>query len=80
MEAWHNGRLFHHGPVLRVLPSVGLVWIQDGQTGTRRLLDVEALDIVRVGTGRQMGTGRRSHGRGEGPGMAADVLWFSSSP
>lgn len=85
IEAWHNRRLFHQGTVLRVLPSLGLFWIRDGQTGTRRLLDVEALDVVRVGAGQQAGTGQKLGARkrtgsgGEAPGAAADMLWFSSS-
>jgi hypothetical protein len=73
IEAWHNGRLFHRGPVLRVLPSVGLFWIQDERTGAPRLLDVEALDIVRPDAGRGTAGGR------EMPGLAPDMLWFSSS-
>lgn len=48
IEAWHNGRLFHKGPVERVLPSAGLFWIKDEKTGSRKLLDVEALKIVRA--------------------------------
>ena len=73
IEAWHNGRLFHQGPVLRVLPSVGLFWIRDGRTGTRRLLDIEVFDIVRSGAGK------RTTGSQDMPNPAPDVLWFSSS-
>lgn len=73
VEAWHNGRLFHRGPVLRVLPSLGLFWIQDGRTGTRRLLDVEAFEIVQVRGGRP------TAGAGGTPGRAADMPWFSSA-
>ena len=73
IEAWHNGRLFHRGPVLRVLPSVGLFWIRDGRTGTRRLLDVEALDIVKAGTGNRTADGL------DMAGLAPGKLWFSSS-
>lgn len=47
VEAWNNGRLHHHGKVIETYPSMGLFWILDARTGTRRLLDVEALDIVR---------------------------------
>ena len=73
IEAWHNGRLFHRGPVLRVLPSVGLFWIQDARTGARRLLDVEALDIVRANASRATAGGR------DMPALEPDMLWFSSS-
>lgn len=73
VEAWHNGRLFHRGPVLRVLPSVGLFWIRDGRSGSRRLLDLEAFDVVRVGAGN--GTA----GGGEMHGPAAGKPWFSSA-
>lgn len=48
IEAWHNGRLFHKGTVERVLPSAGLFWITDEKTGSRKLLDVEALKIIRA--------------------------------
>jgi hypothetical protein len=47
VDAWHNGRLHHHGRVIETYPSMGMFWILDARTGTRRLLDVEALDIVR---------------------------------
>ena len=73
VEAWHNGRLFHRGPVLRVLPSVGLFWIRDGRTGTRRLLDVEAFDIVRAAPGKRTADGQ------DIAGVAPGKLWFSSS-
>jgi hypothetical protein len=73
IEAWHNGRLFHRGPVLRVLPSMGLFWIQDGRTGARRLLDVEALDIVRADARRGTTGGRDT------PDREPNMLWFSSS-
>lgn len=46
VEAWHKGRLFHRGRVARVLPGTGLFWIEDLGSGTQRLLDVEALDVV----------------------------------
>ena len=46
IEAWHNGKLFHRGRVTDVVPSLELIWIRDARTGTRKLLDPEALDIV----------------------------------
>ena len=48
IEAWHKGRLFHRGRVTETIPSTDLFWIVDSRTGARKLLDVEALEIVRV--------------------------------
>ena len=48
IEAWHNGKLFHQGRVTHLVPALDLFWILDARTGTRRLLDPEALVIVRV--------------------------------
>jgi hypothetical protein len=48
IEAWHNGKLFHQGRVTDVVPQLDLFWILDARTGTRRLLDPEALEIVLV--------------------------------
>ena len=47
IEAWHNGKLFHRGRVMQTIPLMELFWILDARTGARKLLDVEALDIVR---------------------------------
>ncbi|MFJ5958318.1 hypothetical protein ACIQC5_20465 [Paenarthrobacter sp. NPDC092416] len=46
VEAWHNGRLYHRGTVLKVVAGTDVFWIQDAETGSRRLLDMEALEIV----------------------------------
>lgn len=48
IEAWHKGRLFHRGRVTETIPSTDLFWIVDSRTGARKLLDVEALEIVRL--------------------------------
>ena len=48
IEAWHKGRLFHRGRVEEKIPSTDLFWIVDARSGARRLLDVEALEIVKV--------------------------------
>lgn len=48
IEAWHNGRLFHRGEVIRTVAATDLFWILDERTGTRRLIDAEALVIVRA--------------------------------
>jgi hypothetical protein len=48
IEAWHNGKLFHKGRVTDVVRSLELIWIMDARTGTRKLLDPEAMEIIRV--------------------------------
>jgi hypothetical protein len=48
IEAWHNGKLFHRGCVSQTVASMDLVWIRDARTGARRLIDVEALVILRA--------------------------------
>src|SRR4051812_21984281 len=48
IEAWHNGKLFHRGVVTRTVSDVELFWIVDSRTGTRRLIDAEALVILRA--------------------------------
>lgn len=45
IEAWHNGKLYHRGRVTDVVPALELFWILDSRTGTRKLLDPEALEI-----------------------------------
>lgn len=47
IEAWHNGKLFHRGAVTRTVTGVELFWILDARTGARRLIDAEALVILR---------------------------------
>lgn len=47
VDAWHNGKLYHRGRVIQTYPSMGMFWILDARTGIRRLLDVDAWDIVR---------------------------------
>ncbi|MEV7607346.1 hypothetical protein AB0N65_18085 [Paenarthrobacter sp. NPDC089322] len=45
IEAWHNGRLYHRGTVLKTVAGTDLFWLQD-DAGKRRLLDMESLEIV----------------------------------
>ncbi|MET3369992.1 hypothetical protein [Arthrobacter sp. M2012083] len=45
IEAWHNGRLYHRGTVVKTVPGTDLFWLQD-ETGSRRLLDMESMEIV----------------------------------
>ena len=47
IEAWHNGKLVHRGRVTQTIPLMELFWILDARTGARKLLDIEALEIVR---------------------------------
>ncbi|MFI2565285.1 hypothetical protein [Paenarthrobacter sp. NPDC018779] len=49
IEAWHNGRLFHRGVVVKTIAGTGLFWLQD-ETGNRRLLDIESMDVVPAGS------------------------------
>ncbi|MEC5191402.1 MULTISPECIES: hypothetical protein [unclassified Arthrobacter] len=48
IEAWHNGKLFHRGKVIRTVRTTDLFWIVDARTGMRRLIDTEALVILRA--------------------------------
>lgn len=48
IEAWHNGKLFHRGEVIRTVAATDLFWILDERTGTRRLIDAEVLVVRRV--------------------------------
>ena len=48
IEAWHNGKLFHRGTVTQTVRDLDLFWIVDSRTGTRRLIDAEALVILRA--------------------------------
>jgi len=45
VEAWHNGRLYHQGTVVKTVTGTDLFWIQDA-AGNRRLLDMESMEIV----------------------------------
>lgn len=47
IEAWHNGRLYHRGTVVKTVTGTDLFWLQDN-TGSRRLLDMESMEIVTV--------------------------------
>jgi hypothetical protein len=48
IEAWHDGRLLHRGKVSQTLPSMGMFWIVCARTGARKLVDLEASEIIRV--------------------------------
>lgn len=48
IEAWHDGRRYNRGRVLQTVPSMGMLWLLDSGTGTRKLVDFEALVVRRV--------------------------------
>jgi hypothetical protein len=48
IEAWQAGRLLHRGRVSQTLPSMGMFWIVCARTGARKLVDLEASEIIRI--------------------------------
>ena len=48
VEAWHRGKLFHRGEVIRTVAATDLFWILDERTGIRRLIDAEVSVIRRA--------------------------------
>jgi hypothetical protein len=58
IEAWHQGRLLHRGKVSQTLPTMGMFWIVCARTGVRKLVDLEASEIIRVATSSNPGPGR----------------------
>ena len=48
VEAWHEGRRHNRGKVLQIVPSMGMFWILDTGSGTRKLVDFESLLIRRL--------------------------------
>lgn len=74
IEAWHNGKLFHRGRVTQTVSSMDLFWIVDSRTGARRLIDIEALVILRapgVQTPGPEAPGPQSPGSAAAPARAA---------
>ena len=71
IEAWHNGKLFHRGEVIRTVADTDLFWILDESTGTRRLIDTEALVIVRVAAPAAKHSTAATFGTMAGHGTAA---------
>lgn len=47
VEALRDGRVLHRGRVLAVVPAMELFWILDVRTGTRQLLDLDMLSVLR---------------------------------
>lgn len=48
IEAFQRNGLVHRGPVTEVAPELGLFWILDTLTGSRRRLDISDLEIMRM--------------------------------
>ena len=48
IEAFYEDTLMHRGPVTDTAPDYGLFWILDTLTGSRCLIDIFELDIVRI--------------------------------
>jgi hypothetical protein len=48
IEAFYKNTLVHRGPVTEVAPDLGLFWILDTLTGSRRVLDISELSILRL--------------------------------
>lgn len=48
IQAWHNGKIYHSGTVLRTFPSLGLITLSSSKATQTRLLDANVLQIVRV--------------------------------
>ena len=82
IEAWHNGRLFHRGEVIRTVAATDLFWILDERTGTRRLIDSEALVIVRaeVLAATAPKSGAAAAGRGSAAGTGLSGLPAAEAP
>lgn len=51
IEAWHDGRCHYRGKVLYAVPSMGMFWILDSGSGTRKLVDFETLLVRRIAEG-----------------------------
>ena len=67
IEAQRDGRVLHRGPVLAVVPALELFWISDAKTGTRQLLDLEMLSVLRCPVRAVPDTA--------GPDKAANPAW-----
>ncbi|WP_457973976.1 hypothetical protein [Arthrobacter sp. D1-17] len=47
VEAHHNGLLYYAGKVTETVPVLGMFWILEIRTGTRKLIDPLAYVVVR---------------------------------
>lgn len=80
IEAFYQNTLIHRGPVTDTDPEYGRVWILDTLTGSRCLLDIFELEIVRIPPPMaESGTGlfsRNAHQKETG----ATSYWRTVSP
>jgi hypothetical protein len=47
IEASYNGQPYYEGTVTETVPVLGMFWILEARSGTRKLLDPLALHVVR---------------------------------
>ena len=48
VEARYNGLMYYQGKVTETVPVLDMFWILDSRTGTRKLPDPLAFEVVRV--------------------------------
>ena len=46
IEARQNHKVHHRGHIEEAHPELGVFWIQDTITGTRRLIDFDSFEII----------------------------------
>ena len=83
VEAYCNGRMVHRGPIVDAVPQCGLLWILDTVTGSRHLLHMSEVEVVRLpppaaGPGLARFLPKR-HQPGRGLGMSS-CCWHDASP
>lgn len=62
IEAFCNDTLVHRGLVVEIAPERGLFWILESVTGSRRLLNIAELQVLRLPEHyRESWTGRLLH-------------------
>lgn len=47
IEARYNGLVYYSGKVTETVPVLGMFWILESRTGTRKLIDPVAYEVVR---------------------------------
>ena len=80
VEAWHRGRLAHHGTVSSTFQDMNLFWIIDARTGARRLLDLEQLSVRRVPAGKAANAVGHSTGAGKLKSDAGNPAYAVGKP
>ncbi|WP_223257134.1 hypothetical protein [Arthrobacter globiformis] len=58
VEARYNGRLYYEGKVTETVPVLGMFWILETRTGTRKLLDPLAFHVIRLAAAEGTGPTR----------------------